>query len=66
MKKKLKYIYDGKQIVITSSEKLELSSIIKISLSRKGYDLNKFIEENSKDLEKCRICKTHYPPFTMV
>lgn len=65
MKKKLKYIYDGKQIVITSSEKLELSSIIKISLSRKGYDLNKFIEENSKDLEKCRICKTHYPPFTI-
>jgi hypothetical protein len=65
MKKKLKYTYDGKQIVITSSEKLELSSIIKISLSRKGYDLNKFIEENSKDLEKCRICKTHYPPFTI-
>lgn len=64
MKKKLKFIYDNKEIIINSSGKLKISDLIKRSLSRKGHDLNKFIEENSnKKLEKCRICKTHYPPF---
>jgi hypothetical protein len=63
MKKKLKFIYDNKEIIIESSGKLKLTELIKRSLSRKGIDLNKFIESNNKNLEKCRICKTHYPPF---
>jgi very-short-patch-repair endonuclease len=62
MIKKLKYIYNNSEVNITSSGSLKLSDIIKRSLSRKGYDINKFIEENNKNLEKCRICKTHYPP----
>jgi hypothetical protein len=67
MRIKLKYIYNGIEIQISSTGKLKLSDIIKRSLSRKGHELNKFIEENDKDrkLEKCRICKTHYPPFNI-
>lgn len=67
MRIKLKYVYNEKEIKTSSSGKLRLSDIIKRSLSRKEHDLNRFIEENDKDgkLEKCRICKTHYPPFNI-
>lgn len=57
------YIYDNKEIYFQSNGKRTFSDIIKGSITRKGYDINKFIEENDKNnLEKCRICKTHYPP----
>jgi hypothetical protein len=61
--KKYKYIFNNKEINLTSSGGLKLSNLIKRSLTKNGYDMNNFIDENSKNLEKCRICKTHYPPM---
>jgi len=60
------YKFNGIIISIKKSKNLSLSSQLNSSLKRNNINLDDFYKEYNLNVEKCRICKSSYPPIDFI